>query len=71
MRAAKAKFVNAICLLTNIPGFATVKNAIADAFDVVGNVINRLITGLQGKTVTNFFAFVKFAKMASYKVLDA
>ena len=41
---------NAVCLLTNIPGFATVKYQIAYQFDAVGNVTNRTITGLQGLT---------------------
>lgn len=41
---------NAVCLLTNIPGFATVKYQIAYQFDPVGNVTNRVITGLQGLT---------------------
>jgi RHS repeat-associated protein len=41
---------NAVCLLTNLPGFATVKYQIAYQFDPVGNVTNRVITGLQGLT---------------------
>jgi RHS repeat-associated protein len=45
---------NAVCLLTNIPGFATtVKYKIDYAFDPVGNVTNRVITGLQGMSGTN------------------
>ena len=43
---------NAVCLLTNLPGFATVKYAIDYAFDPVGNVTNRLITGLAGMSGT-------------------
>ncbi len=35
-------------LLTNIAGFATMKYQIDYAFDPVGNVTNRVITGLQG-----------------------
>ncbi|MBP7827927.1 MAG: hypothetical protein KA236_15425 [Verrucomicrobia bacterium] len=42
------RVTNAVCLLTNIPGFATVKYQIDYAFDPVGNVTNRVITGLQG-----------------------
>jgi RHS repeat-associated protein len=41
---------NVICLLTNIPGFATVKYRIDYAFDPAGNATNRTITGLQGFT---------------------
>jgi hypothetical protein len=37
-----------VCLLTNIPGFATVKYKIDYLFDPVGNVTNRVIMGLQG-----------------------
>jgi RHS repeat-associated protein len=43
---------NAVCLLTNLPGFAAVKYQIDYAFDPVGNVTNRLITGLQGMSGT-------------------
>jgi RHS repeat-associated protein len=42
------RVTNAVCLLTNIPGFATVKYQIDYTFDPVGNVTNRVITGLQG-----------------------
>jgi RHS repeat-associated protein len=42
----------AVCLLTNISGFSTVKYEIDYAFDLVGNVTNRLITGLQGMSGT-------------------
>ncbi len=42
----------AVCILTNIPGFSTVKYRIDSTFDPVGNVTNRLITGLQGFTGT-------------------
>lgn len=44
------RVTNAICLLTNIPGFATVKYRIAYAFDAVGSVTNRFIVGLTGFT---------------------
>jgi len=43
---------NVVCLLTNIPGFTNVQYKIDYAFDPVGNVTNRLITGLQGMTET-------------------
>ena len=46
------RVTNAICLLTNLPGFATVKYQIDYAFDPVGNETNRLLTGLQGLTDT-------------------
>jgi RHS repeat-associated protein len=42
----------AVCLLTNMPGFSTVKYRIAYSFDPVGNMTNRAITGLQGFTDT-------------------
>jgi RHS repeat-associated protein len=42
----------ALCRLKDIPGCATVNYKIDYAFDVVGNVTNRLITGLQGFTDT-------------------
>jgi YD repeat-containing protein len=49
----------AVCLLTNIPGFATVKYKIAYQFDPVGNVTNRTITGLQGlaDTITTRYQY--------------
>ena len=49
----------AVCLLTNIPNFATVKYKIDYAFDPVGNVTNRVITGLQGmtETITTRYAY--------------
>lgn len=49
----------AVCLLTNIPGFATVKYKIAYQFDPVGNVTNRVITGLQGlaDTITTRYQY--------------
>jgi RHS repeat-associated protein len=44
------RVTNAVCTLTNIPGFAPVKYQIAYAFDAVGNLTNRLINGLMGFT---------------------
>ncbi len=44
------RVTNAVCLLTNVPGFATVKYKIDYGFDPVGNVTNRVITGLAGFT---------------------
>jgi len=38
----------AVCSLSNIPGFTNVQYQIDYAFDPVGNVTNRVITGLQG-----------------------
>jgi len=49
---------NAVCLLTNIPGFSTVRYKIDYTFDPVGNLTNRVITGLQGMTVTDFSLIV-------------
>jgi RHS repeat-associated protein len=49
----------AVCTLTNVPGFATVKYRIDYWFDGVGNITNRVITGLQGMsdTITTRYAF--------------
>jgi hypothetical protein len=44
---AFSRVTRAVCLLTNLPGFATVQYGIDYAFDPVGNVTNRLIAGLQ------------------------
>ena len=48
----------AVCPVTNIPGFSTVIYKIDYAFDPVGNVTHRVITGLQGMsgTITNWYA---------------
>jgi YD repeat-containing protein len=42
----------AVCVITNIPGFTNVKYQIDYGFDPVGNLTNRLISGLTGFTDT-------------------
>lgn len=42
------RVTNMVCVLTNIPGFATVEYRIDYAFDGAGNMTNRLIEGIRG-----------------------
>ena len=50
---------NAVCVLTNIPGFATVKYTLDYSYDPAGNLTNRVLTGLQGlaDTITTRYQY--------------